>query len=284
MVANGFGSQTLNVQGGTYASNRGDHIQVADGGGSSATQNVTINNTTMTSPASGSLGGGITISPAGAANVITHVTNNQITGAQSSAINHSFVGTGSTGTMEATITGNTTTSPGADGIQLFAQQAASLTALVQGNNIQNYNTAGIHIQQGDGSGHLGVGVNATLLGNSILNPGANALAGIYANIGTVSSPPDSGTSCLQIGDSSIAANKNSLAGSAGPSGTADLYLRERFGTTVRLPGYFGSPTDTSFLEAYLDSRNTVGTYSITPFSTNGYQPTASGAPCPQPAP
>ncbi|MEA2425201.1 MAG: hypothetical protein QOH13_1611, partial [Thermoleophilaceae bacterium] len=236
-------------------------------------------NATMTSPASGILGGGITISPAGAATVTTHITNNSITGAQSSAINHNFVS--GSGSMQATITNNTTTSPGADGIQLYATGTQTLTALVQNNNLSTYNFAGIDILQGSGTG----AINATLENNAISSAGPNGFAGIYADIGTTSG--DAGTSCLQIGSSANAALKNTVANSLDPAGwLADVSLRQRFGTTVRLPQYGGTSADTAAVRTYLQGRNTLG--GATPAfvgvpAGSGYVNTPGGANCPLPS-
>jgi hypothetical protein len=277
--SNGSGSQTVNIQGPiTFASNRGDHVQVSTGNSATVTQNVTIDNATMTTPASGSVGGGITISPAGGAQVTTHITKNNISGAVSSAINHNFVN--GSGSMQATITGNTTTSPGADGIQLYATGTQTLTALVQNNNLSTYNFAGIDILQGSGTGT----VNATLENNAISSPGTNAFAGIYADIGTTSG--DAGTSCLQIGSSTSAGLKNSLANSFNAvNGLADISLRQRFSTTVRLPQYGGTSADKPAVTSYLQGRNTLGAtpaFIGTPAGA-GYVNTLGSGNCPLPS-
>ena len=48
---------------------------------------------------------------------------------------------------------------------------------------------------------------------------------------------------------------NSIAGS-GANGGTDFRVRQRFGTTVRLPGYGGGATDTAAVVAFIQGRNT----------------------------
>jgi hypothetical protein len=48
---------------------------------------------------------------------------------------------------------------------------------------------------------------------------------------------------------------NSLAGS-GANGGTDFRVRQRFGTTVRLPGYVGGATDTAAVVTFIQGRNT----------------------------
>jgi hypothetical protein len=248
---------------------------------------VTVNGTTMTSPAAQPAGGGITISPAGSGNVTTSITNNNIS-SRSSSINHNIVGGSSL--VRATITGNTLSAPVGDGVQLYASKTGALTALVENNTMQNYNFAGIDMQQGDGDGSI----NATIRHNTISAPGANAFAGIVGVFGT-SAPnsgggTDSGTSCVDIGGAATGV-KNSVAGSMGPTGVSDIRIRQRFDATVRMPGYGGGPNDTAAVNSYLAARNDGnGTPTVTS-TTNvssaippgGYFNTApAGSACPLP--
>jgi hypothetical protein len=300
VIGNGTANQTLNVQGGTYSNNRGDHIQVAvSAGGGSPTQDVTINGTTMTSPAppgNGVLGGGITISPAANGHVISRVTNNSITNYNSSAINHNFVS--GTGTLDATVTGNTITRPtsdstqGADGVQLYNTGNQTVNALVQNNTMGGHNFAGIDILSGDGNGSM----NVTALHNTITVGNSNSFAGIFADMGTTNphaaptSGPDAGTSCLDLG-STTAGLKNSLKDSANPAqGGADIRIKNRFAVTVKLPGYTGPATGSNIAQliTYLQGRNDGnGTPTVTNSASSsvGWTNTSPpGSACPQPAP
>jgi hypothetical protein len=287
MVGTNGANQTLNIQGSTFASNRGDHVQVSNGGGSPH-QDVTVNGTTMTTPASGSLGGGITISPSGGATVVSRVTNNNITGSVSSSVNHNFVS--GNGTLDARVMGNTLTAPGADEVQLYNTGNQTVKALIDNNTMSGHNFAGIDILSGDGDGSM----NVTATRNTISGPGTNAFAGIYADIGTTSpnanGHADLGTSCLDIG-SATAGLKNSVLNSYNAvNGVSDIRLRHRFDTTIRLPGYTGAALGSNIaaLITYLQTRNNAnGTPSVTNSAsgTNGFFDTApAGSACPQPAP
>ncbi|HET6509767.1 MAG TPA: tandem-95 repeat protein [Baekduia sp.] len=266
VVGTGSGSQSVTIGGGTtFSNNRGDHVQVLTDTGSTATQTISISGTSMTSPAGGILGGGITISPAGSGAITSTITNNTITGAMAGAIVNTIAGGSST--LRSTITNNTTTSPGADGVQLYARAAGTLTALVSGNVLRTYDFAGVEIQQGDGNG----AVNATVKANTITAPAVDAVAGIYAEVGTTTG--DSGTSCLDVGDTT-AALANRLGGSLAADGISDLYLAQRESTTAQLPGYAGGA-----VPAYLVARNNGNS---TPTAKAVGTFTAGPASCPQP--
>ena len=58
--------------------------------------------------------------------------------------------------------------------------------------------------------------------------------------------------CIDIGGAGALAN--SLAGS-GANGSEDFRVRQRFSTTVRLPGYAGGSTDTAAVVAFIQGRN-----------------------------
>ncbi|MDX6552861.1 MAG: hypothetical protein QOH74_1349, partial [Gaiellales bacterium] len=284
MVGTNTANETLNIQGSAFATNRGDHVQVSNGGGS-PTQDVTVNGTTMTSPASGILGGGITISPSGGAHVTSRVTNNSITNSKSSSVNHNFVS--GSGTMDVRVTGNTLTAPGADEVQLYNTGTQTVKALVDSNTMSGHNFAGIDILSGDGDGSM----NVTATHTTISGGGTNAFAGIFADMGTTdpnaAGHPDQGTSCLDIG-STTAGLKNSILNSKGPSGTSDIRIKNRFAVTVRLPGYTGAATGANILTSYLQNRNNgngTPSESDSASSTSGWANTSpAGSACPQPAP
>jgi len=72
--------------------------------------------------------------------------------------------------------------------------------------------------------------------------------------GATSGPPaDSGTVCADIGGAGALVNTVT-----GPNFGGDLIrVRQRFSTTVRLPGYGGGATDTTAVANYLIGRNTI---------------------------
>jgi hypothetical protein len=117
-------------------------------------------------------------------------------------------------------------------------------------------------------------MNATVTGNTIENPGSFAINGIHVSAGSTSGPPaDSGTTCAAITGNSVAD-----AGLA----TADIRLRQRFNTTIRLPGYAGAADDTTAVNAFVAGNNPgaeVTSIHNVGGGGNGY---LGGAACPVP--
>ena len=93
-------------------------------------------------------------------------------------------------------------------------------------------------------------IQAVVTGNSIANPGSFAGEAIFVASGAATG--DSGTMCLDLGGAGSLAN--SIAG-AGANGSSDFRVRQRFNTTVRLPGYLGTNQDTAAVVAFLQPRN-----------------------------
>jgi hypothetical protein len=142
------------------------------------------------------------------------------------------------------------------------------TASVTNNQIRQYNNHGILLQGGDntqgGSGTL----NATVTGNTISNPGTLATLagnGIHLNGGTLDVPLDQHQFCAQIGGAGALAN--AITGS-GVLGGTDFRLRQRQGTTVRLPGYAGANNNDAAVVTFVQSNN-GGTPSGTVTNTVG---------------
>jgi hypothetical protein len=79
----------------------------------------------------------------------------------------------------------------------------------------------------------------------VANPGSFAINGIRADSGATAG--DSGTMC-------VAATGNSVAGS-GPLADTDIRLRQRFNTTIRLPGYGGGNSDVTAVNAFVAGNN-----------------------------
>src|SRR6185436_7003679 len=174
------------------------------------------------------------------------------TGAVSSAIMiNSSNGSSLHGTISNNVIGSATIDSGSsqgDGISVFANNSSAIRALITNNTIKNYsNLAGLNIQQRSGSAT----VQAVVTGNTISNGGTFAAEGIFVSSGTVAG--DSGTMCLDIGGAGALAN--SIAGS-GANGSSDFRVRQRFNTTVRLPGYGGTNQDTAAVVAFIQGRNT----------------------------
>jgi hypothetical protein len=265
LQSNGTGGLTATIKNVTFDRNRSDHIQVTTDASNAATQNVTIQNNTMdgdgnqASPTS--LGGGITINPAGSGTTTAAVSGNDIERATDSAILVNSP-TGSTRTVRATVTGNVIGTAGeansgsfsGDGIYVNGHGASTINALIQGNDVRQYGNAyGIDVLQNDGNG----AVNATVIGNTVAESGPDALGAMRLVVGSLAS--DTGTSCLDIGSTTDSARKNQLAGT-GVGGAPDLRFRMAGGpgSTSQLPGYAGGASDTAAVNAYLQARNNVG--------------------------
>jgi hypothetical protein len=121
-------------------------------------------------------------------------------------------------------------------------------------------------------------LNVKITGNTIANPGSSAGNGILVNSGTSSG--HAGTTCVDVGGAGGLAN--TLAGS-GANGNTDFRVRQRFNTTVRLPGYGGSNTDDAAAVTFVQGRN-VGapTGSATHDTTTGGGGFVGGAACSTP--
>jgi hypothetical protein len=132
---------------------------------------------------------------------------------------------------------------------------------VTGNTIRGYNNFGVEVLAGGGASASGGAINATITGNTITAPGNTAgtitipKQAVHLNIGTV--PGDTYAACAVISGNSIA-----TGGADGVPATGvnvDVRLRQRQSTTIRLPGYSGSPTDTAAVQAFVAANNPGGT-------------------------
>jgi hypothetical protein len=281
--ANDTASITASVTGSTFDNNRGDHFQFSTNASSSGTNSVTYSSNTLTgdrgAPFGDDLGAGITISTTGSSDTAFTLASNNIQGAVFPTIGVDL-GTASTAgaTLSGTINNNTignaavAASGGAEssGIATVGQGAGTLTVAVTNNTIrQNDGFAGIDILSRDGSPTI----NATVTGNSIANPSAGGGNGLLLRNGAITS--DAGLTCAAI-------TGNSLAGSA-VAGLDDFRLRQRFSTTVRLPGYGGAPGNTAAVVAFVQGNNAgaeTGSATVDfPTTGGGF---VGGAACPTP--
>ncbi len=215
-------------------------------------------------------------------NVTYEISNNSFRDAKGTALNVSKLSGG--GSFEGTIDNNTIGVSGvadsgsseATGIQLISLGTGSHTVAVTGNSIRQYNEAGILLRAAEGSSSL----NATITGNTIAEPGAFAFTGIFLDSGALPTPPDTNFVCAVIGGTS-AADKNNMTGS-GPFTDDDFYLFQNVDTTVRLPGYAGSPLDSAAVVAFVQSNNSAGVDgSAFPSGSGGGF--VGGAACPTPS-
>ncbi|MCW5851736.1 MAG: hypothetical protein KIT87_16810, partial [Anaerolineae bacterium] len=283
----GTAVMAISVSGSTFTNNRGDHFQATTDADTAhtATVDVVFQNNILNTTSGSVLGGGITLNPSGAHQMTFDVLNNNIQKAVVSAITVDL-GTASTAaaTLQGTISGNTigtpaTTDSGSstgDGIDVFSVGAGTTTVKISGNNIYQFaNLYGINLRASDSSAGTGK-LNATVTGNTVSNPGSLAAEAVFLNGGTVAG--DNHQICLDLGGAGGLAN--TLSG-VGGSGSDDFRVRQRNSTTVRLPGYGGSATDTAAVVTYLLGRNSAsaGTATVSSPPGGGF---VGGAACAQP--
>jgi len=290
---------TVSVTSSTFNHNRGDHFQLATNASASGTNSITFSNNTLTGDRGSThggtdLGGGVTINTDASSDTSFMISNNNLQGAVDSALKVDL-GTNSTagGTLSGTISGNTIgTAATADsgsaqtnGISATLQGSGTETVAITNNTIRQYNLNGINVLTRLGAPTM----NATITGNTVANPGAFALNGIFVNAGASSTGngggPDAGSVCAGIGGAGALANSITLSGKNDPLDptTTDFRVRQRFATTVRLPGYAGAAGDTTAVIVFIKTNNGVTpTGSATaafPTTGGGF---VGGAACPTP--
>ncbi len=236
-----------------FDNNEGDHFQFATDGGAS-TSNITFsNNTLTTSNPTGILGGGITISPAGASDLTFAITGNTITGnVGGGAIDITTVSSTSAMLTQGTISGNQVGNAGvansgsaqASGISVENNGNGTLTALVTNNTVTQVNgNYAIEVFSRAGTGVGGV-INATVTNNTITNPGAFMLNGIRVTGGT-SADIDTGRINVDIQNNTT---DTTVA--------QDIRISSRADVDIFFAGYAGANNDTTAIDLYLEARNT----------------------------
>jgi uncharacterized repeat protein (TIGR01451 family) len=247
------GTATINVTvtNCNFTSARADLLQL--NAVNTATMDWVVVNSTFANnhPAIVSGGGGTTFSGGGAGstvNVTYRIANNTFRDALGIAVNVSK-GSGA-GNYSGSITDNqigvlgvaNSGSAQASGIQVTTIGTGTHTTRIENNAIRQYNENGIYVRTGEGSST----VNATIRNNTVSQPGGFALNGLQLNIGTVAG--DSSQVCADIG--------NNTLGGSGPFGADDFNLRQRFATTIRLPGYAGANNNTAAVISFVQGNNT----------------------------
>jgi uncharacterized repeat protein (TIGR01451 family) len=124
-----------------------------------------------------------------------------------------------------------------------------MIASVLNNTCRSWGTgAGINFQVGD-VGNINASANLTVTGNTITNPGAGTQHGVQGNFGAVAT----GTNAVCFDFNTNTVN----LGGAPPNAGSDLRLRQRNGSTVRLPGYLGGNTNTAQVATFEIGQNTL---------------------------
>lgn len=197
------------------------------------------------------------------------VNNNTLRGSKGEAIRvRSSAAGATTGTATGYVrnnvvgiqgTANSGSSEGS-GIFAFGDGGSDMTIAISGNTVYQYNNHGIRMDFGDEINDGSV-FNATVTGNTVSTPGNinTDFNAISLNHGTVGAT-DNFSSCVDIGGAGALANNVSNSGSGTiPPNNADIRLRQRQSTTVRLPGYGGVNNDDAAVVTYLTGRNTLST-------------------------
>jgi large repetitive protein len=261
---------SLNVQSSSFSNNFSNAVQTANTG--SGTQTVDVGGSTFTTN-NAAVVIQTTVGP-----VVTHVTGNTATFSASTPFVLTRNSTG-TGTVNATFTGNnvgTTGVPGSGtncggscgGINVQASGTNQFNLLVSNNTIRNVDGFGIRAIANSGSSQM----NVHITNNIVAEPGPLPIFGI--NVQSGASAADTTAVCTTI-------TGNTVTGGFSPH----IAVRNAVANSLfKLPGYAGSPTDTTAVANFLIANNTITTATATRKVTvpaNQFDP---GPPCPTPAP
>jgi CARDB protein/cadherin domain-containing protein/cadherin-like protein len=251
------------IQNSTFTGAEGDLVDYSHNGSGLGDLVVSGNAFSNNHPGIATGGGGLTLSNAGTSGTTTmSITNNSFRDAVGPGV--LIVKTTGSSTQTGTFSGNTigvagvANSGSAEGSTLKLQTAGQGTSTwsVSNNQIRGYNNFGIEVLAGGGATAQSGAINTTITGNTITQPGNTPgtitipKQGVHFNIGTV--PGDTYQACA-----AITGNNISTSGADSVPSTIDVDVRLR--TTIRLPGYSGSATDTTAVQTYVASNNDVGT-------------------------
>ncbi len=263
------GTATLNatVQNSTFTNARGELVQTDVIGTGVLDLIFTGNTLTNNNTAIVSGGGGTTFSIAGStgATFTYNIANNSFRDADGAALavsggNNGVVSSGKIDNNDIGVaaTANSGSKSGS-GIAFVISAGGTHSINIKNNDVRQYNNHGILLQVGDSMG-AATNINAVVTGNSVNTPGTinTDFNAIHLNHGTVIA--DNFTSCFDIGGAGALANNVAGGGKGTVSpNNADIRLRQRQATTVRLPGYGGANNNDAAVVAYLSARNTLTT-------------------------
>jgi hypothetical protein len=264
ITPNGTASVTAIIQNSTFSANKGDHFQAS--GANSANMNITYQNNTHTGGHPTALGQGITLGAAtgvpGYNGTVTYtISGNTFNGSILSAITVNLGTSANTALMSGTISNNIIGTSGsfqsgstqASGIAVDAHGNGTHTLLITGNNIFQCFDRGINVLANDGSGVLNLTVQSNNINHS---DGINSREAFFVNNGSTSpnifGVPDAHFACINLGGAGALANTLTH----GPGAPDDFRLRQRFNSTIRLPGYAGTATDVTAVVAFIRAQNT----------------------------
>lgn len=260
----------VTIQGSTFSSSAGDLLQVVYLGNGVGDLVLTDNTFSNDHPGIVTGGGGVSIFQTGGDSGMTMtITGNTfrdavgtgvliVKGAGSSRQQGTFsnndigdAGTANSGSLQGS------------GLRLQSIGGGSMDWAVNNNIIRGYNNHGIEVVAGGGATAQSGELRTVITNNTITDPGTADSGGlpkqgVHYNIGTV--PGDSFAACAVLTGNSLA-----TSGSDGDGSTTtdtDVRIRQRQLTTVRLPGYGGSPTDEVAVAAFLAAANPTGSPTV----------------------
>lgn len=247
------GSITADVLGSTFLRNRANGLQAITNGTGSMNIEVDDSGTTQSSFDDNNIGVSVAHNSSGTFSFgVRDLTIDGLnvapgTGGSASPINVNLAGAATT-TMTGSVTGNTLTNSNSTtgpGIRLTGNGTATMTVLVDANNISQVANRGIETIARDGSNRI----NATITNNAVtLN---HALAGdaIRVDAGAVST--DTTTICADIRGNTATTSAVGLFG---------IRVRQRFaGTSFLLEGYAGAATNDAAVQSFLSTTNSAAT-------------------------
>ena len=263
--ATGSASVTFTSTSNSFLRNRSTGLQVF----AQSSQRLTANITGGTYVQNG--GGGLNMSANGTGGLQFSVNGGTVDGCATclppvNVIKNSLA-TGANA-LVGTINGMTVTndnSDGATGIWVHGVGVGETRIAVTNNNVSQVAQYGIAVTFGEG----GPTADVTVTGNTVNLP-SNAAVGIFAESGTLSA--DTSTLCADIRTNTV-----TLAGADNDI----VAYNHRPATTLRLPGFTGSGTDTAAVAAYLKGRNTAAdafAFLGTDAAFSGGNPTTCAAP------
>jgi len=259
----GTANVTAHVTNNTFTGAGGDHLQT--NAFNSATLTIVFTGNFYSNGFPGSLGGGVTISGGNAGSTETvnfNISNNGsaanplIGNVAGGALNVNQLGTA--GNWQGQVSNNFIGNAGitnsgstqSSGIRVENHSTAgTMKAIVSNNTVAQWDGgAGINFQVGDG-GNVNAAIDLTVTNNNVNNPGADTVHGVQGNFGAGAT----GTNAVCFDFNSNTVN----LGATPPNGGADLRLRQRNGSTVRLPGYGGAPGDATAVQTFEIGQNTL---------------------------
>ena len=282
--AQGTAVVNVTVQNSSFTGSRADLLEVILLGTATSDLVVSGNAFSNNHPAIVAGGGGVTIASGSLANpTFTYaISGNSFRDAAGTALvvrkgsgTGSFAGTIASNTIGLAGTLNSGSTQGS-GIDVSTVGGGVHTSAITGNQIRQYNNAGILLTAGNAASGGQGALNATVTGNTIANPGTLGtlpINGVHLNSGT--NTGDQHQVC-------VALSGNALTGS-GAVGGPDVRLRQRMLTTVRLPGYAGANNDNLAVQAFTQANNGVTpTVQAANTVSTGGGGFVGGAACPQP--